>query len=186
MAPAKNQAKINGLVKKMQAGDTEAFGEIYDIFLSDIYRFIYYKVTHKELAEDLTEDTFFKAWQKIDKYKKTKHPFSAWLYRIAHNTVIDYLRKEKISIDEIVEEIKDERMNSQQSTELYFNQQFLQRALVKLPESQREAIILKYVNDLSNKEIAITLDKSETAVRILLSRGLASVKEKVRELEEEK
>ncbi len=183
MAEKKDQKKIDGIVKKFQNGDTEAFGEIYDIYLTDIYRFIYYKVTHKEIAEDLTEDAFFKAWNNIDKYQKTKYPFSSWLYRIANNTVIDYLRKENISIDELVDEIKDDRVNVAESANGYFDQVLLQKALVQLPENQREAIILKYVNDLQNKEIAIVLDKSETAIRILLSRAIAKLKEIIQKLE---
>ena len=182
---AKDQKKIDGIVAKMQEGDTAAFGELYDLYLDDIYRFIFYKVTHKELAEDLTEDTFLKVWQNIQSYKKTKYPFSSWLYRIAHNTVIDHLRKEKVDIAELIIEVHDERMDATEFAKEHFNQQLLQRAMVGLPEMQREAIILKYVNDLSNAEIADVLEKSETAVRTLLSRAIAKLKETIQRLEEE-
>lgn len=181
----KDQKHIDGLVLKAQSGDVDAFGAIYDIFLTDIYRFLFYKVTHKELAEDLTEDTFLKIWENIGKYTKTKFPFSAWLYRIAHNTLVDYLRKEKIAIEELVEEIHDERMDTAEFAKEHFNQQMLQRALSTLPDSQREVIILKYVNDLSNSEIAIVIDKTETATRILLSRALAKLKETMERFEKE-
>lgn len=182
---SKDQKKINGLVAKMQEGDTAAFGELYDLFLADIYRFIFYKVTHRELAEDLTEDTFFKVWQNIDSYQQTKHPFSSWLYKIAHNTVIDYMRKEKVEIHELVFDVEDESMQTTALAEQHFNQQFLQRALASLPEVQREAIILKYVNDLNYPEIAEVLDKSETAVRTLISRGISKLKETIERLENE-
>lgn len=178
-----DQKRIDGLVKRCQDGDNEAFGEVYDIYLDEIYRFVFYKVSHKELAEDLTEDTFFKAWTKIDSYKKTDVKFSAWLYRIANNTIIDHLRKEKVHIEEIVEEIKDERMNTKDLTEESLNQQMLQRALKTLPDSQREVVILKYVNDQTNSEIAYTINKSETAVRTLLSRGIAKLKETIERFE---
>jgi len=185
MIEKKDLKKIDGLIEKVRKGDTESFGEIYDILLSDIYRFIFYKVSHKETAEDLTEDTFFKIWQNLDKYEKTEVPFTSWAYRIAYNTVIDHTRKDK-QIVEIIEEIHDEDMSTSREAEQFYNQKILERALTHLPETQKEVVILKYVNDLSNKEISEVTGKSETAIRTLLSRAIAKLKEVLTRLEEDK
>ena len=180
-----NKKHVEDLVQKSQAGETQAFGEIYDIYIDDIYRFIFYKVGQREVAEDLTEDTFFKAWQKLDSFSQTKHPFSSWLYRIAKNTVIDYFRKERVNIEELQIDIADEKVDTKKHTEQYFNQQHLQEALSKIPEKQREVVVLRYVNELSHKEISEVLDKSEVAVRSLLSRGMAKLKEIMKELKQD-
>lgn len=180
-----NKKHIELLVKKAQAGETEAFGEIYDIYIEDIYRFVFYKVGQREVAEDLTEDAFFKAWQKLDTFEQKKYPFSSWLYRIAKNTVIDYFRKEKVSIEELNIDIADERMETKKSAEQHFNQKILQKALVHLPETQREVVVLKYVNELSHKEISEVVGKSEIAVRTLLSRGMTKLKAIMSEMKEE-
>ncbi len=87
------------------------------------------------------------------------------------------LRKEKIQIDELVIEVHDERVDIDDKINNIFNQKILQQALSKLPERSRELIILKYVNDLSNKEISEVLDKSESAIRTALSRSLTKLKE---------
>ena len=176
----KNQKNIDKLVEAAQNGNVEAFGDLYDIFLAEIYRFVYYKVLHKEIAEDLTEDIFFKVWQNLNKYKKTQFKFSSWLYRVAHNTVIDYVRKENIFIEEIDPNLSDEKTCTKKNTENYFNHKILTKVLQSLPENQKEAVILKYINDLTNKEIAEVLKKSETAVRILLSRALKKMQELIK------
>ncbi|MBT4937017.1 RNA polymerase sigma factor [Candidatus Peregrinibacteria bacterium] len=179
-----NKKHIESLVKKAQEGEAQAFGEIYDIYIEDIYRFVFYKVGQREIAEDLTEDSFLKAWEKLDTFEQTKHPFSSWLYRIAKNKVIDYFRKEKVSIEELNIDIADERMETKKSAEQYFNQKLLQKSLVHLPETQREVVVLRYVNELSHKEISEVVGKSEIAVRTLLSRGMAKLKELMKDLRE--
>ena len=83
---------------------------------------------------------------------------------------------------EIVGEIKDERMSTQENTEQYYNQQMLQKAIAVLPETQKEVIIFKYVNELDNKEIAAILGKTETAIRTLLSHAIAKLKEVMQKL----
>ena len=84
--------EIKRLVKQAIAGDVETFGELYSIYLDRIYRYVFYQVHNKVTAEDLTEEIFMKAWRGIGKYRWKGQPFSAWLYRIAHNHVIDYFR----------------------------------------------------------------------------------------------
>jgi len=167
------QIQIDLLVQQAQQGDQTAFGMIYDQLIDQIYRYIYFKTPSVEVAEDLTEDVFFKVWTKLKKYKKRGVPFSSWVFRIAHNEVVDFYRKNKeiLELDETWQDHKTEN-----APENFIEKQLIQKevqiALRDLPENQAQAIILKYINDLSNQEISETMNKSETAVRILLSRGL--------------
>lgn len=174
---------VEEILTRCRAGDTEAFGEIYDIFLPEIYRFILYKVHNKELAEDLTEDTFLKAFKEIHSYKDIKKSFSAWLYKIASNRVIDHIRKESVLFQDLSLDIADESMNTQKNTSEKINFEWIQKALLRLPETQREAVILKFINEKTTKEIAEYLEKTETAVRVLISRGIKTLQEVLKDLE---
>lgn len=166
--------QINVLVQKAQNGNKEAFGKIYDIFLDSIYKYIFFRVSNQQIAEDLTSEVFFKTLRNINKYKKKPNmPFSAWLFRIAKNSVIDFYRK-KQEVDEMPEEIMDEtvRAETERETERHIDKKRILLAMKQLPEMQSHAIALKYFAERSNTEIAAILEKSETAVRILISRGL--------------
>ncbi len=165
-----------------QNGDTEAFGKIYDVLVKPIYRYIYYRVD-KHIAEDLTEETFLKAWQNISKYKAGKHPFSAWIFRIAHNLVCDYYRKNELS-SEIDENLADTKLDSSPSYKLNLklNEVKLRKAINKLPENYQQVILLKYINEEENTVIAKVIGKSEGAVRTLQFRAL----EKLRSILDEK
>ncbi len=167
------QIQINALVEQAQQGDQTAFGMIYDQLIDQIYRYIYFKTPSVEIAEDLTEDVFFKVWKNLKKYKNKGVPFSAWVFRIAHNEVVDFYRKNKevLALDDTWQDHKQENA-PQNLIEKQLIQKEVQIALRGLPENQAQAIILKYINDLSNQEISKTMEKSETAVRVLLSRGL--------------
>lgn len=173
-----DSAKIDALVKKAQAGDTDAFGEIYNELLTPIYRYIYFKVG-PEIAEDLTEDVFFKAWKSLNSYKKQGNfPFSAWLFRIAHNLVVDYYRTNQ-PIEELPMDVVETRefMNPRFQLESSINVERLYAALKKLSHSVEQAIILRFINDLNYSEIAKIMNKTEGSIRVLIHRGLKQLKE---------
>lgn len=181
--PKKNPAKdLNQLVELAKNGDTEAFGQIYDVLVKQIYRYIYYRVS-PQIAEDLTEETFLKAWQSISKYKVGKTPFSAWIFRIAHNLVVDHYRKNEVTseIDESLADVKTDALPSY-NLNIRLNELKLRQAITKLPESYQQVILLKYINEEENDVIAQTIGKSEGAVRTIQFRAL----EKLRSLLEEK
>ena len=167
---------LDKLVEKAQVGDTHAFADIYDELVKPVYRYIYYRVD-QEVAEDLTEDTFLKVWQNLKKYKKGKNPFSSWVFRIAHNLVVDYYRKNKTTT-EIDESVADTQSHSdpQRQADLKLTQVRLRKIIKKLPNNYQQVIILKYINELDNKEIAFTIGKSEGAVRTLQFRALEKLK----------
>jgi RNA polymerase sigma-70 factor, ECF subfamily len=181
--PKKNPTTDLGkLVELAKKGDTEAFGKIYDALVKPVYRYIYYRVS-PQIAEDLTEEAFLKAWQNLSKYKSGATPFSAWVFRIAHNLVCDHYRKNEVS-SEIDENLADTKTDAMPSYHLNvrLNQVKLRQAINSLPENYQQVILLKYINEEENDVIAQVIGKSEGAVRTLQFRAL----EKLRSLLEEK
>lgn len=172
--------KIDLWVEQAKQGDSEAFGKVYDELVTPIYRYIYYRVD-QHVAEDLTEDTFFKAWKNIKKYKKGKHNFSAWLFRIAHNLVVDHYRKNKYKTDPIDENFVDTKDTPVQKVNIKLNQIRIRKMIKKLPQGHQQVIVLKYINELSNKEIAQSLGKSEGAIRTIQFRALEKLRSWMKE-----
>lgn len=172
----KKEAYIQELVELAQQGDNDAFGDIYSLFLDDIYRFVYFKVSSEEV-EDITENIFIKAWQKIHLYNKGGGNFRSWVFSIARNTVIDHYRtkKQATSLEE-VGEIADDSTSPSWSTEQSLNKEILQAAIAQLPENYREIITLKFVNELSNEEIEAVTKRQQASIRILQFRGLKKLR----------
>jgi len=167
---------LDGLVEKAKQGDTDAFATIYDELVKPVYRYIYYRV-EPTIAEDLTEEAFLKAWQNLRQYKQGKHPFSAWVFRIAHNLVVDHYRKNKVS-EEIDDQLSDpsDTSNPKRLTEAKLNQIRLHKVIRRLPNNYQQVIILKYINELDNKEISKVIGKSETAIRTIQFRALEQLR----------
>jgi len=174
--PKEQIPDLSALVARAQKGDTEAFGQIYDALVKPVYRYIYYRVD-AQIAEDLTEETFLKVWQNLKKYKKGKHPFSSWVFKIAHNLVCDYYRKHQ-STSEIDENIPapQDSLHPEQKITVKFTQIQLRKAIKKLPENSQQVIILKYINELDNQSIAKTIGKSEGAIRTIQFRALQQLR----------
>jgi RNA polymerase sigma-70 factor (ECF subfamily) len=164
------------LVQRAQAGDTEAFGYLYDGFIERIYRYVFFRVTDEQTAEDLTSQVFTKAWEKLDRYKPSGAPFIAWLYTIARNIVIDYYRtrKETVDLDQAVS-IAHDGTPPEDQVELHFEIEVLREALQQLTEDQQQVVVLKFINGLSTEEIAEQLGKRTGAIRALQMRALQSL-----------
>lgn len=171
-----NQSHIDHLVLETQKGNTKAFGELYDIYFPQIYKYVYYKVS-EEHVEDLVGTIFIKAWTKIKRYRKAAFPFSSWLFRIASNTVIDHYRTNK-DFYELEERIADdnEALHPENMTEKNLNSQRVHRALRKITPKYREVILLRFMNNLSNKEAANILKTNENNVRTLQFRALKKLR----------
>lgn len=168
------EAEAPDLVKRAIRRDAEAFGQLYDLYLDRIYRYIYYRVGDQAQAEDLTEEVFLKAWEAIGKYRWQGIPFGAWLFRLAHNRVIDHFRAQRprAPLDEglpaavDVEEVVESRAAAAQVRE----------ALRLLTEEQQQVLILKLIEGLDNREIAAITGKNEGAIRALQFRGLRALR----------
>lgn len=169
------------LLAKIKAQDPEVFSEVYNLYIDQIYRYIYFKVATREEAEDLTSEVFLKTWQYLFGSQKEVKNLKALLYQIARNLVVDFYRqKSQIEIlddENILERIEDSR---QQNLLLKIDHKAeivtVEQGLKKLKDEYREVIILKYLEGLDNWEIAKIINKSKGAVRVLLHRALKVLK----------
>jgi RNA polymerase sigma factor (sigma-70 family) len=165
------------LVQRAISHDPEAFGRLYDMHVDRVYRHIYYRVGNEQDAEDLTQQVFFKAWQAIDRYKKTASPFVAWLMTISHNLVVDFYRTKKDKVYLEAEVLADGPASSpEQAAETSFEQQRLRKAILKLGSDEQQVIILRFIEGFEFAEIASVLKKKEGNVRVILHRALVKLR----------
>ncbi len=165
--------ELKALVKRAQDGDTEAFGKMYDAFLTPVYRYVVFRFP-QELAEDLVADIFVKAWEKLHTYRTfTGVPFGAWLFRIARYAVIDAYRSTR-GFDELSEEFVDENSDNdpKMRTERAFSIDRVRNALNQLSKDYRDVLLLHYVAGMGHAEVAKSLKMTEGYVRILKFRAL--------------
>lgn len=163
------------------AGDEEAFGWLYQKYVTRIYNYVYFRTGNAAEAEDLTAKVFMRAMKHIRNYRDLGLPFSAWLYRIAHNLVANWHRdngrKKEIPLDDAVplpvlsKHPESEVVKKEETDKLL-------RIIRKLPPERQQLIILKFVEQLSNAEIGAIMGKSEGAVKSLYHRTLTSLREK--------
>ena len=173
------RACIEELVSKAQNGDSDAFALLYQEYVRPIYRYTYVRVGgNAEQAEDLTQEVFLKALNNIGRYRDNGKPFVSWLFRIAHNLVIDHYRWVKrsrcIPLTETMTVIEDEDFVAtvEQSMEI----SAVKQAIEKLPARQREVISLRFGSDLSIAETAMAMGKSEGTVKKLQHVALAKLR----------
>ncbi|MDO8557074.1 MAG: sigma-70 family RNA polymerase sigma factor [Candidatus Jorgensenbacteria bacterium] len=169
------------LITSAKNGNNEAFGELYDRYLPKIYRFVFLKVGRKQDAEDLTHQVFMQAWEHIGNFEFQGFPFGSWLYRIASNAVIDYYRtfKRTFDIEAIPKEVLAHDPELESSLDSAFSIELVRSAITKLDHDQQNVVIMRFVNDLSTKEIADILGKSEGAVRVIQHRALKQLKQHI-------
>jgi RNA polymerase sigma-70 factor, ECF subfamily len=158
-------------------GDQEAFGDLYEKYLDAIFRYIYYRVNNHHEAEDLTETVFLKAWEALGSYRLSNVPFKAWLYRIAHNLVIDLYRtqKQEAPLDGHTGFSDDGQSPEEQVVWLERTEQLL-AAMAGLDEDHRQVLSLRFINELSHAETAYIMNRSEGAVRVLQHRALNALR----------
>jgi len=155
------------------------FSKIYDNYVEKIYRFIFFKVSSKEIAEDLTSETFLRGWKTFKNEKNNIENPPAFLYKIARNLVIDYYR-EKGKFQVVSAEntaLIDPRTNLEEKMITNSDLEMVKKALFNLKDEYQEAIIWYYLDGLSISEIAKLLDRTEPATRVLISRALKNLKE---------
>ncbi|MEK7114592.1 MAG: sigma-70 family RNA polymerase sigma factor [Patescibacteria group bacterium] len=167
------------LIEQAIRGEASAFGLLYDRYQPQIYRFIYLKVSHREEAEDLTHQVFLKSWQTISGYEFQGFPFSSWLYRIARNQVIDYYRvkKNNLNLEEISEsKIDDSSIGIIAILDDNSDVKKIKEAIKQLSPGHQDVIILRFIEELSLKETASALKKTEIAVKLLQHRAIKNIK----------
>jgi RNA polymerase sigma-70 factor (ECF subfamily) len=162
----------------------EIFSGIYDQYIDKIYRFIFLKVSSQPIAEDLTSETFLKGWEAFQNQGTNERKIEniqAFLYQIARNLVTDFYREkgrtQTISAENL--RIVDPSANLEEKAEFSSDFEQIKVSLADLKEDYQEIIILHYINDLSIKEIAATLNKPEGTIRVMIHRGLNSLRAKL-------
>lgn len=159
--------------------DPEAFGKVYDEYVNRIYRFIYFKVSSSEEAQDIASETFLRAWQYIQEGKPVKQ-LSAFLYSIARNLVIDHYRRRILSLnteDAEIAGVFSDKGDLKNKIEISGDYSSLLAAMGKLKEEYREIVQLKYLDELSVGEIAEILGKTKGTVRVTLHRASKTLRE---------
>jgi RNA polymerase sigma-70 factor (ECF subfamily) len=158
--------------------DANAFGELYDRFVERVYRYLYFRTGSHPEAEDLTEQVFLKAWEAIGRYRWQGRPFLAWLYRLAHNSHIDYVRSQRPTTSLNNDDRPIELDSPAAAVELAraLDADLLAHALGELTIDQQQVIVMKFIDGLDNEQIAHTMDKREGAIRALQMRALLSLR----------
>ncbi len=176
--PEKSDSKLIAQASE----DPEAFGLLYERYVERIYNYIYYRTSDHHVAEDLTARTFYKTLQHISHYEDRGAPFSAYLYRIAHNLVAnwhrDTNRRKIISLDNL-KIIADDYSKPDKVTEKKGEEERLLEAVRRLPADRQQVIILKHVEQMSNAEIGAVMGRTEGAIKSLYHRTLVALREEL-------
>jgi len=170
-----------GLVRRAQQHDQEAFSQLYEAYFDKIYRYVVLKIGDKTEAEDMTQQVFLKALQSISSFKWKGYPFSAWLYRIAHNQVVDYFRKKSkrpsVELDDSLNISNGKKESNPYSmAEQSFNMEQLLSATKRLTEAQNEVISLRFTSEMSTAEVAKIMGKSQGAIKALQHSAIAALR----------
>ena len=161
------------LIARSIDGDAGAFGTLYERYLDAIYRYVYYSVPDHAEAEDLTENVFLKAWQALPRFRLQGAGFRTWLYRIAHNAIIDRHRTHKQTTSlEAATHLRDPAPAPQTVVEADQEVLRLSAALSRLKPRARQVILCRFISGLSHAETAEVLGVSEGNVRVLQHRAL--------------
>ena len=173
-------------MRRAQQGEPEAFEQLYEAHFDKIYRYIMLRVRNREEAEDLTQQVFLKALESLGAYSWRGVPFSSWLFRIAHNQVVDYMRrgsKERLVPLDEARTLSGE--NPVALAEQKLRSEQLAMACEQLSEGQREVISLRFAGGLSVAETAKAMDRSEGAVKVLQHEALVRLRRIFSQISEE-
>lgn len=170
-------AAIEALVERARCGDAEAFGALFDLYHVPVYRYVASRVRHQAEAEDLTQTVFVKALEALPKYESRGIPFGGWLFRLARNAVIDFIRTRREHED--LDALAERSGNGPEPDETVLTRADVEavgRAFAALTDEQREVIALRFFSGLSAREAADAMGKQEGTIRGLQFRALAALR----------
>ena len=170
------------ILMRASQGDRDAFGQLYERYVGRIFNYVYYRTGNLYDAEDLTARVFQRAMNHIQKYTDRGVPFSAWLYRIAHNLVAnwhrDRSRKQEIPLDDLPT-LQSKGDHPEKNLVRSQEQEALLRLIRGLPSERQNLLILKFVENMSNSEIGEIIGRSEGAVKSLYHRTLLALRDQI-------
>ena len=175
-----DQQVTEDLVRRAQGGEQSAFGELYELFYDQIFRYITFKCGSRLEAEDLTGEVFVKMLESIGKFKFQGFPFTSWLYRIAHNVVVDHFRRKgrrpTVPLDTVLNAAGAGESELERHVQVNLSMVQLTEALDDLTELQREVISLRFASGLSVAETARAVGRKENAVKALQHAGIRKLR----------
>jgi RNA polymerase sigma-70 factor, ECF subfamily len=176
-----DNGRIKALVERAQRGDRSALEDLYLLHFDRIYSYLHMSVGSRHDAEDLTTQTFVKMLEAIGRFKWRAVPFSAWLFRIAHNLAMDHFRSNRRwqPEEEVLENVRGEETSAEDQALASLGETSMLELIERLSPEQRQVLTLKFVFRFSNGEAASILGKTEGAVKSLQHRALASLQRHV-------
>ena len=167
---------LSKLIDRAQEGDHDAYGQIYTLFYKRIFRFCKFNTGNNNVAQDICQETFLKAWKSLPNFSQKGGSFQAYLFKIARNLIIDLSRKKKEVSIENYEQVDanqdlDEKLQKQEDIE------GVRSALAKLEEKDREIVVLRYFEEMSSFEVAKVVGMREGNLRVRTHRILKKLKE---------
>jgi RNA polymerase sigma-70 factor, ECF subfamily len=174
-------ANVRALVERAQGGDRGALEELYLLYFDRIYSYLHVSVGNRHDAEDLTTQTFLRMLEAIGRFRWQAAPFSAWLFRIAHNLAMDHFRaRRRVQSEEEVPEVPGaEELSAEDQALDSIGQAGMLELIERLSAEQRQVLTLKFLFGFANAEVAGILGKTEGAVKSLQHRALASLQKHV-------
>lgn len=166
-------------ITQAQKGDSQAFADLYDLYSQKIYAFVISRVRHKQIAEDILQETFVKVWKALPQFKNEGN-FSAWVYRIATNCMNDHFRKimakpEALALEEEFI-IEDKAAKPDEEFDISLTEVTMQEALNQLPLTYRQVLTLRFKEGLSAQDTGQAIKKSSIAVRLIQYRALKKLR----------
>jgi len=175
---AAERARLIALVELARKGDTDAFGMLYDHYHTAVYRFLFYRTRSATLAEDLTSETFFRALRSMTGFRWQGKDFGAWLMTIARNLATDHFKAGRTRLEMATEDMgqhDDETEGPESAVLASLTNEVLLKALAKLPDEQRDCVVMRFLQGLSIAETAAVLGRSDGAVKQLQLRGVRNL-----------
>lgn len=165
------------LVHAAQCGDEQALGQLYDAYVDRIYRYVLYRVSNPEIAEDLTSEVFLRVVEGLPGYQDREIPFVAWLYRIAHSRLVDYYRKSQRQgqhedIESVHLHVEDDLDNGLIDA---YNQEMVQEAMCLLTIEQQQVVHMRFIEGYNLQQSADALGKTVGAVKVMQHRAFEAL-----------
>lgn len=179
--PRESREEVERLVALAQQGDRDALEELYLLHFDRIYGYLHLSVGNRHDAEDLTTQTFMRMLESITRFRWQSAPFSAWLFRIAHNLAMDHFRASRRlqPEEEVPEPIGEEEPSAEAAAMQSIGRQSMLELIDDLSQDQKQVLTLKFVFNLKNAEVATILGKTEGAIKSLQHRALVSLEKRV-------
>ncbi len=174
--------RLRALVELARDGDAEAFGQLYDHYVSGVFRFVYYRVGSRQLAEDITSETFVRGLRAIQRFTWQGKDFGAWLTTIARNLIADHFKSSRSRLEIVSDDVPEGRVTARSPEEdvlALISNEMLFDAVNSLPPEQRDCVLMRFIQGMSIAETAAALKRSEGAIKQLQLRAVRSLAKRV-------